>query len=56
MITLPGRDGWFNRALCNTQVEKDIENGEIREVSGNNEPVKFIKYCRHCDLACPVGK
>jgi epoxyqueuosine reductase len=37
-------------------VEKDIENGEIREVSGNNEPVKFIKYCRHCDLACPVGK
>lgn len=56
MITLPGRDGWFNRALCNTQVEKDIENGEIREVSGNNEPVKFIKYCRRCDLACPVGK
>ena len=35
-------------------VEK-LQNGEIREVSGNNEPVKFIKYCRRCDLACPVG-
>lgn len=53
---LPGRDGSFARPTCNIQMEKDIEFAAKETVDGFDEPVKIIKYCRRCELACPVGK
>jgi epoxyqueuosine reductase len=36
----------------------DINNKRAKEqvVEGFDKPVKVIKYCRACELACPVGK
>ncbi len=60
---LPGRDGCFSRASCLVQAEKDVtESGislEELQFNGNyieDEQEKYvIKYCRRCELACPVG-
>ncbi len=49
---LPGRDGTYNRELCNVRMEKDVA-----ESSKNNygkQPA--IKYCRKCEFVCPAGK
>jgi len=49
---LPGRDGTYNRELCNERMEKDVT-----ESSKNNcgkQPT--IKYCRKCEFVCPAGK
>lgn len=49
---LPGRDGSYNRELCNVRMEKDVT-----ESSKNNygkQPT--IKYCRKCEFVCPAGK
>lgn len=54
---LPGRDGSYFRASCNEQMVKDEENakeGLMPEVC--DHPEKIIKYCRNCELFCPVGK
>ncbi|SFM84739.1 hypothetical protein [Thermodesulforhabdus norvegica] len=48
--TLPGRTGHFSRADCYEQMNLD----EQRAHSENSE--KIIKYCRHCEWACPVGR
>ncbi|THB77406.1 MAG: epoxyqueuosine reductase [Desulfobacteraceae bacterium] len=53
---LPGRTGHFSRPTCNTQMQKDVEEAEHQQVEGFDEPVKIVKYCRQCELACPVGK
>jgi len=53
---LPGRDGSFSRPLCNDQMEEDIFIAREETVEGFDDPVKIIKYCRNCELACPVGK
>lgn len=42
---LPGRDGRFSRPGCTVQMAKDEE----------GDP-PLIKYCRACELSCPVGK
>lgn len=48
----PGRDGFYNREICNIRMEKDVrESGKGR--SGEPSP---IKYCRKCEFVCPVGK
>jgi epoxyqueuosine reductase len=48
--------GKFHRPFCRIQMNTDFENkvpdGEIRE-NGKRNPV--IKYCRACELSCPVG-
>lgn len=49
---LPGRDGTYNRELCNVRMEKDIT--ESSENNYDQQPV--IKYCRKCELVCPAGK
>lgn len=50
--SLPGRDGTYNRALCNVRMEKDVT-----ESSKNNDGRQTtIKYCRRCEFICPVGK
>ena len=49
---LPGRDGTYNRELCNIKMEKDI-----RESYRNNYRERsVIKFCRKCEFACPVGQ
>ncbi len=53
---LPGRDGSFSRPVCNLQMDADNDLAREEDVDGFDAPVKIIKYCRRCELACPVGK
>jgi len=53
---LPARTGVYSRHLCNVQMERDDEKSEKIVVEGQDEPGKLVKYCRRCELACPVGK
>ena len=53
---LPGRTGRYSRPICNIQMIKDNDMAQSEPVEGFEEPVKIIKYCRRCELACPVGK
>lgn len=53
---LPGRDGSYSRASCNAQMLKNEDEAEtalMPEVS--DTPDRIIKYCRRCEMACPVG-
>jgi epoxyqueuosine reductase len=49
---LPGRDGTYNRELCNVRMEMDVT--ESKKDSYNKQPL--IKYCRRCEFICPAGK
>lgn len=54
---LPARDGNYYRASCNEQMlhnENTAKEGMMPEVC--DHPEKIIKYCRNCELLCPVGK
>jgi epoxyqueuosine reductase len=53
---LPGREGVYSRPACNQQMESDNEAAHAQLVDGFKQPIKIIKYCRQCELACPVGK
>jgi epoxyqueuosine reductase len=53
---LPARTGAYVRAACNRQMELDIAAAGAETVAGFENPVKIIRYCRSCELACPVGK
>lgn len=52
---LPGRDGHFQRPVCNQQMDIDNDIAKEEVVEGFEDPVKLIKYCRRCELSCPVG-
>ena len=52
---LPGREGTFSKPLCNKQMVVDNEIAQEQAVAGFDDPVRIIKYCRRCELACPVG-
>jgi len=68
MATLPGRDGFFSRAKCLVQMNKDAKDSEVdlddnvHLVSDSEEDFNmdtrftYIKYCRKCELSCPIGK
>jgi epoxyqueuosine reductase len=49
--------GTYHRPNCITQLDADVANkvpgGEIDQ---NGNSIVVIKYCRACELACPVGK
>jgi epoxyqueuosine reductase len=49
---LPGRDGTYNRILCNERMEKDV--AESSKNYFGKQPT--IKYCRKCEFVCPAGK
>jgi len=49
---LPGRDGMYNRELCNTKMVKDAAEGS--KCNSGKQPV--TKFCRKCEFVCPVGK
>ena len=53
---LPGRNGVYDRFLCNQQMESDILNSEKIEDKEQVDHGKVIKYCRKCEFACPVGR
>jgi epoxyqueuosine reductase len=38
--------------LINANVKRKVPDGEIRK---NGKPYLVIKYCRACELSCPVG-
>ena len=49
--------GSYARALCSEQMKKDEANNIIFEKSANDHaPGARVKYCRACELACPVGR
>lgn len=51
------KDGTYSRALCNEQMKRDEANAVVvGEGQKKDLPSKYIKYCRACELACPVGK
>ena len=56
LTMLPARTGVYSRHLCNVQMERDDENSEKIVVEGQDEPGKLVKYCRRCEMVCPVGK
>lgn len=53
---LPGRNGSFSRPTCNIQMKKDIDAADEDTDPQSGEMEKIIKYCRRCELACPVGQ
>ncbi|MCK5311617.1 MAG: epoxyqueuosine reductase [Desulfobacteraceae bacterium] len=53
---MPGRTGVYNRIPCNVQMEKDIKNGNVVEIEDGNISGYEVRYCRLCELACPVAK
>lgn len=69
MYTLPGRDGCFSRAQCSIQMDKDVEDSDMAvdegflsgldqsrvATEGVSQTEGRIKWCRRCELACPVG-
>lgn len=52
---LPGRSGVYSRIQCNRQMEINIADGEAIAIQGQAAMGRRVKYCRECELACPVG-
>ncbi|HAA89128.1 MAG: hypothetical protein XD63_1180 [Thermoanaerobacterales bacterium 50_218] len=52
---LPGRKGNYNRIACNVQMRKDEDSAEFLKVGTSGDYIKVVKYCRRCELSCPVG-
>ncbi|MBM3148130.1 MAG: epoxyqueuosine reductase [Actinobacteria bacterium] len=52
---LPGRDGSFDRVLCDHQMSVDVEASEQVVVEGQDDPVLRTDFCRACELACIAG-
>ncbi len=53
---LPARTGVYSRHLCNVQMELDVYNSKKRRINGQDRSAKPVRYCRRCEVACPVGK
>ncbi|MFO8166051.1 MAG: epoxyqueuosine reductase [Thermodesulfobacteriota bacterium] len=56
MTRLPARAGAYSRYLCNMQMERDYKNSELIMIEGHHKRGGLVKYCRRCELACPVGE
>lgn len=52
---LPGRNGVYSRLRCNLQMETDNVECEAVVIAGQTKPGGLVKYCRKCEMACPVG-
>ena len=52
---LPGRSGVYNRVDCNHQMIVDESDFEEVKIDNQEKLEKRVKYCRECELACPVG-
>jgi epoxyqueuosine reductase len=52
---LPGRSGVYSRLRCNQQMYLDESNVEEVNIGDENGLGRVVKYCRECELVCPVG-
>lgn len=52
---LPGRSGTYNRIDCNQEMIVNEANFEEIPVENQGKVGKRVRYCRECELACPVG-
>jgi epoxyqueuosine reductase len=58
IAALPGRDGRFSKGRCTIQMNKDVADGKATFGELGVEVLQgagFVKYCRRCEFACPVG-
>ena len=55
-VHLPARDGSYDRARCNDQMEADIAAHCMIAPPGSDQPSKQVRYCRRCELACVAGR
>lgn len=57
--SLPGRRGDYNLLKCDAQMKKDKEQSRVKEETTycekEGEEVRLLKYCRNCELLCPLG-
>ena len=53
---LPARDGSYERLRCNQQMTADIAAGRETSPVHGGRPVKEVRYCRRCEMACPAGR
>lgn len=53
--TLPGRTGVYDRFRCNEQMLIDEANAETIDSEERKAAVRRVKYCRRCEMACPIG-
>lgn len=45
----------YSRPVCKVQMQEDEANREALEVASSSGPaIEVVKYCRACELACPV--
>ena len=51
---LPARIGIYSRHRCNIQMELDIDSSEKIRLEGRDKPARLVRYCRLCELTCPV--
>jgi epoxyqueuosine reductase len=56
LAELPGRDGVYDRHLCNAQMEADVAKSERAAAEGGEKASRVVRYCRRCELVCPVGR
>jgi len=56
MVTLPGKNGFYDLERCRLETEKNVADKEAIELDGYEGNVVAIKFCRSCELSCPVGK
>lgn len=49
-------EGTYSRASCDKQMKEDVANREIFQEAQNVDSAGMcIRYCRACELACPVA-
>jgi epoxyqueuosine reductase len=53
---LPSRTGWYDRYKCNVQMEKDNKDSMDVMIKNNRDNIQNVKYCRQCEISCPIGK
>jgi len=49
-------NGFYSRISCNKQMEADERGKDVFKQPDDKLPKPRIKYCRACELSCPVGK
>ncbi len=48
--------GKYSRLICRTQLKADVDNKTLDgEINENGKRNLVIKYCRACELSCPIG-
>ena len=49
--------GRYARSRCMVQMEADRTNAApVSDAAGGSPPRDMVKYCRACEIACPVGE